>query len=252
MKYMKRLFNAIPAWIILIAMFSCTTARQMSYLTDMAYNTDYPAPPAPELVIQPDDCLGITVTCATPELAAPFNLYSEGSSGLKCVVDRKGNIEFPVLGTISVWGATLSQIRNGIATGIRENGLIKDPVVNVSLENFSITVIGSAGNKVIPVEDNNINLLQVLAMSGSLNNKCDIRDVMVVRTENGVRRSYTVNLQSRSLFDSPVFYLKQNDVVYVKPLGTSMSASGQTVMTFVTAGLSLVSIIVNALLWSSR
>ena len=250
---MKRLFNSFPAWAALLAaLVSCTTARQMSYLTDMAYNTDYPVKPAPELVVQPDDLLGITVTCSTPELAAPFNLFSEAKGGLKYVVDRNGNIEFPVLGTINVWGATLSQIRNGIADGIRANGFIKDPIVNVTLENFSITVIGSAGNAVVPVTGNSINILQVIATAKNITNRSDIRDVMVIRTENGMRRSYSVDLQSKDLFDSPVFYLKQNDVVYVKPKGVSLSASGQTTMTFVTAGLSLISIIVNTLLWTSR
>ena len=249
---MKRLFNSFPAWIALMAMLSCTTAKQMSYLMDMAYNTDYPFSPAPELVIQPDDCLGITVTCSTPELAAPFNLYTEGKPGLKYVVDRNGNIEFPVLGTINVWGATLTQIRNGIADGIRANGYIKDPIVSVTLENFSITVIGSAGNAVVPVKGSSINILQVLATSQGITNRSDISDVMVIRTENGVRRSYSVDLQSKSLFDSPVFYLKQNDVVYIKPKGVSLSASGQTTMTFVTAGLSLMSIIVNAIIWTNR
>lgn len=249
---MKRLFKTLPAWTVLLLMLSCTTAKQMSFLMDMAYNTDYPAPPAPELVIQPDDRLGITVTCSTPELAAPFNLFSEAGSGLKYVVDRKGNIEFPVLGTINVWGATLSQIRNGIADGIRANGFISDPVVTVTLENFSITVIGSAGNAVVPVTGTSINLLEALATTGDISNHSDIRDVMVIRTENGVRHSYSVDLQSKTLFDSPAFYLKQNDVVYVKPKGVRLSASGQTTMTFISAGLSLVSIIVNTILWTTR
>ena len=249
---MKRFFNTFPAWIALPLLLSCATAKQMSYLMDMAYNTDYPVSPAPELVVQPDDCLGITVTSSSPELSAPFNLFSEGKSGQKYFVDRNGNIEFPVLGTINVWGATLSQIRNGIADGIRANGFIKDPTVNVTLENFSITVIGSAKNAVVPVKGNSINLLQVLAAAGDVNVRSDIRDVMVIRTENGIRRSYSVNLQSKSLFDSPVFYLKQNDVVYIKPKGVRLSTSGQTTMTFVTAGLSLMSIVVNALIWSKR
>ncbi len=250
--YMKRLFKFFPAWITLLALVSCTTAKQMSYLTDMAYNTDYPVSPAPELVVQPDDCLGITVTSSTPELAAPFNLFSEGKSTQEYFVDRNGNIEFPVLGTINVWGATLTQIRDGIADGIRANGFIKDPIVNVTLENFTVTIIGSAGNSVIPVKGNSINILQVLATNKSVTTRSDIRDVMVIRTENGIRRSYSVDLQSKDLFNSPVFYLKQNDVVYIKPKGVSLSVSGQTTMTFVTAGLSLISIIVNALLWANR
>ena len=250
---MKHLFNSFPACLVLLAMVSCTTAKQMSYLMDMAYNTDYPVKPAPELIIQPDDCLGITVTSSNPELAAPFNLFSDGKANLKYVVDRKGNIEFPVLGTINVWGATLTQIRNGIADGIRANGFIKDPIVNVTLENFSVTVIGSAGNAVVPVRGNSINILQILATSGGgISNRSDISDVMVIRTENGIRRSYSVDLKSKDLFDSPVFYLKQNDVVYIKPKGVRLSASGQTTMSFVTAGLSLLSIIVNALIWSNR
>ena len=92
----------------------------------------------------------------------------------------------------------------------------------------------------------------MLATSNYITNRSDIRDVMVIRTENGVRRSYSVDLQSKDLFDSPVFFLKQNDVVYIKPKGVSLSASGQTTMSFVTAGLSLMSIVVNAIIWSKR
>lgn len=249
---MKRLFKMIPLGIVVSMLFSCSTAKDLTYLLDMQYNKEYPASPAPELIVQPDDVLSITVTCSTPELAAPFNLFSEGTTGLKYPVDREGNIEFPVLGTIKVWGATLSQIKNGIAAGIRDNGFIKDPIVQVSLDNFSVTVIGSGGNTVIPVAGNSINLLQVIARTGQLSNRSNIKDVMVIRTENGVRSSYSVDLQSQDLFYSPVFYLKQNDVVYVKPKGTNLSASGQTVMTFVTTGLTIVSIIVNAILWTSR
>ena len=250
---MKHSFKTFPALLAMLALVSCTTAKQMSYLLDMAYNTDYPVTPAPELIIQPDDCLGITVSSSTPELAAPFNLFSEGKANLKYVVDMKGNIEFPVLGTINVWGATLSQIRNGIADGIRANGFIKDPIVNVTLENFSVTLIGSGGNAVVPVKGSSINILQLLATSGGgLTNHSDISDIMVIRTENGIRRSYSVDLTSKDLFDSPVFYLKQNDVVYIKPKGVKLSASGQTTMSFVTAGLSLLSIIVNAIIWTNR
>lgn len=249
---MRRLFKIIPLGIVITMLFSCSTAKDLTYLLDMQYNKEYAASPAPELIVQPDDVLSITVSCSTPELAAPFNLFSEGTTGLKYPVDREGNIEFPVLGTIKVWGATLSQIQNGIAAGIRENGFIKDPIVQVSLDNFAVTVIGSGGNKVIPVSDNSINLLQVIAMTGDVSRGSNIRDLMVIRTENGVRSAYSVDLQSQDLFYSPVFYLKQNDVVYVKPKGTSLSTSGQTVMTFVSTGLSLVSIIVNAILWTSR
>lgn len=249
---MKSLFKFVPLGIILVLLASCTTAKRISYLLDMEYNVDYPAPPAPELVIQPNDCLGIQVSSEDPVLSAPFNLYSSEGNAIQFIVDKNGNIEFPVLGTMNVGGKTVTAIRDDIAMAIRNKGYIQRPVVHVSLENFTVTVIGKIGNKVIPVSGNSLNLLQVIAMSGEGGNKADINDVMVVRTENGVRHSYSVDLQSKDLFDSPVFYLKQNDLVYVKPKGTTLSASGQTVMSFVTAGLSLLNIISNFILWSQR
>lgn len=250
---MKNLFKLIPAGIIIFLLASCTTAKRVSYLLDMENNVDYPAPPAPELVIQPNDCLGILVSSEDPVLSAPFNLYSSGGEPIQFIVDKAGNIEFPVLGTMSVGGKTLSGIKDEIADAIRSRGYIKRPIVHVSLENFTVTLIGKAGgNKVIPVKGYSLNILQAIAMSGDLSNHADINDVMVVRTENGIRHSYSVDLQSKALFDSPVFYLKQNDIVYIKPKGTTLSASGQTVMSFVGAGLSLVTIITNFILWSSR
>lgn len=244
------------AWIV-VAAASCSTPSKMMYLKDMAYNKDYPAPPAPELVIQTDDCLSIMVSSEAPELAAPFTLLAGGADGkqiasFRYTVDRDGNIDFPVLGTLPVAGKTLKQIKEQIVSGIRNRGYIKDPIVNVTLDNFTVTVIGKTGNKVLPVVGNSINLLQVIASTGDLNAQAKIKDVMVIRTENGIRRSYSVNLQSKSLFDSPVFYLKQQDVVYIKPRGSGLNSSGQTVMTFVNTGLSLVTIVSNFLLWNSR
>ena len=253
MKTSCKLFCTVLA---LVSLASCSTPSKLAYLKDMAYGEDYPAPPAPELVIQTDDCLGIMVSSESPELAAPFNSMALDADGKRAgayryTVDRDGNIDFPVLGAVPVAGRTLKQIKEQIANSIREKGYIREPVVMVTLDNFTVTVVGKTNNRVLPVEGNSINLLQVIAATGDLSPQSDITDVMVVRTENGVRRSYSVNLQSKDLFESPVFYLKQQDVVYIKPRGRSLSSSGQTVMTFVSAGLSLLTIISNFILWSN-
>ena len=243
---------------VILAAGACSSPAKMTWLTDMEYGTNYPAPPAPELIIQADDVLGIQVSSETPQLAQPFSLSQNLPSGEKAgranlyLVDREGNIDFPVLGSIPVAGKTLKQVKDQIASQIQDKGYIKNPLVVVTLENFTITVAGSVGNKVLPVSGSSINLLEVLASAGGITENSKIKDVMVVRTENGERTAYSVDLQKKDLFDSPVFYLKQNDVVYVKPQGTRLNASGQAFMTFVGAGLSLATIITNFLLWSSR
>ena len=249
---MKTLFKWSIAVILAFALSSCATPKKTGYLLDMEYGQDYPASAAPELVVQVDDCLGIHVSCENPQLAAPFNLIPEtaGASEVHSYhVDKFGNIDFPVIGSLQVAGKTLEEVKAIVTDRIKTSGLIRNPIVLVTLENFTITVIGSAGNSVLPVTGDNINLLQVVAQSAPIDVGVKIKDVMVIRTENGIRKSYSVNLQSKDLFESPAFYLQQNDVVYFKPQGSKLSTTGQTTMTFVTAGLTMLNIFVNTLLW---
>ena len=212
-------------------MASCSSPATLGYLRDMEYGVSYPAAPAPDLKVQPDDNLQIQVySTIDAELAAPFNMglgtASLGSSSATIyTVSKKGEIVFPVLGTISVQGMALEEIRDMIAGKINASGYMKDPIVKVSLQKFRVTVLGETGKSVMDITDNSFNLLQLIARSGGTTSASKISDVMVIRTENGERKAYSVNLQSKELFDSPVFYLQQNDIVYMKPRGLQMSTT---------------------------
>ncbi len=251
-KWIFRMFLAGCATVLLLS--GCATPANLTLLKDMDYDHPYGAPPVPELKIQRGDRLSVQVLSENPLLAAPFTdeaasaeRASAGADGY--AVDMQGAIEFPVLGRVAVEGLTLRECEQLIARQIRERGYIREPVVKASLENFSITVLGSTGNSVIPVTEDSINLLQVLARSGGVDYTAQIRDVMVVRTEGGTQMAYSVDLQSRSLFDSPAFYLKQNDIVYVKPKGSSLNKTGETILSFVQSTLSLGWILSNVILW---
>ena len=107
-------------------------------------------------------------------------------------------------------------------------------VVNASLDNFSVTVIGGVRSTVLKVEDHSFNILQALARANTqTDEQINIKEVTVIRTENGVRRAYAVNLQKNALFDSPVFYLQQNDVIYYKPRVYRMSQTASNFISFV-------------------
>lgn len=233
--------------------FSCATPKKLGYLMDLQYGQEEPAAAAPELIVQTGDQLGIHVSCENPKLAAPFNLTpetAEASEVHRYEVNREGNIDFPILGKMPVSGKSLKEVQDLLASRIQALGLIRNPIVLVTLENFSVTVIGSAGNQVMPIQGNSVNLLQVVAKSAPITENTKIKDVMVIRTENGNRKAYAVNLQSKDLFNSPVYYLKQNDVVYFKPQGTKLSPTGEMAFTFATTTLTALSIITNVILWS--
>ena len=236
----------LPALGVLLA--ACSTPKKISYLRDLEYNVPEVARPAPELRLKVEDRISIQVFCEQPELAAPFNaagvqIESEGGSLLSSTygVDARGNIDFPILGELHVEGKTLNEVQKEIAAEITRRGYIKDPVVKAELENFTVTVIGQLGQQILPVEGSSLNLIQLLAqLSGELET-AKIPDVMIIRTENGVRQAYQVDFQTKELYNSPVFYLQQNDVVYVKPRGIALSGGGDVFLKFLTPSLSALS-----------
>ena len=221
----RNLIGLLALLVLLAA--SCTTPRTLGYLLDMEYNKDYAAIPAPELKMQKEDRLSIQVLSENAELSAPFNtmltltdLANQTAKQplLTYVVDREGNIDFPVLGTLHVEGLTLKEIEQKIADEIISRGYIRQPVVNAELDNFQVTIIGGTGGGALQIQGHSFNLLQAVARIHAGNTESiNIKEVTVIRTENGVRTAYCVNMQKKDMFESPAFYLQQNDVIYYKP-----------------------------------
>ena len=238
---------------------ACSTPAKLGYLRDLEYNVPEIAQPAPELRLKVDDRISIQVFSEQMELAAPFNaagvqMENETGSLLSSTygVDARGNIEFPILGEIQVEGKTLNEVQKEIAAEITRRGYIKEPIVKAELVNFTVTVIGQLGQKIIDVEGNNMNLIQLLAqLSGDLES-AKIPDVMVIRTENGIRQAYQVDFQTKKLFDSPVFYLQQNDVIYVKPRGVKLSNGGDLFLKYFTPAITALSTTIYVILLLNR
>lgn len=240
---------------------ACATPARTNYLRDFGYDEVLEAKPAPELKLKVGDEVSIQVFSVDPDLSAPFNAGAglaaggsvEASLSSDYLVDARGNIDFPVLGELHVEGKTLAEVKKQIAGEITRRGYIQEPVVKVDLQNFTITVLGNTSQSVMDVEGNSINILQLVAKAGGIAGEtADIRDVMVIRTENGKRKAYSVNLQKKELFDSPVFYLQQNDVVYIKPRGARLTSDGDLFLKWFSPIVSSLSTISYLLLWLSR
>lgn len=233
------------------AVTSCVTPSKITYLKDMVYDQVYSAKPAPELRVRPEDQLSIQVFSSDPSLAVPFNTGALTTDGLGVtrpatyIVDGTGHIDFPILGRLHLEGKTLKEVQNEISNRITSSGYIKEPVVSVNLDNFSVTVVKYGSTNRISVTGRSINLLQVVAPAYGEK----IKDVEVIRTENGQRRAYTVDFQKKDLFDSPVFYLQQNDIVYVKPDRWQQSQIMTTFRSSITSIMSVVSTAATVFIW---
>jgi polysaccharide export outer membrane protein len=139
-------------------------------------------------------------------------------------VSADGTIDFPVVGNIKVEGLTRSQAIEVIKNKL--SSYVVNPTVSLRILNFRITVLGDVrtpGTFTIPNE--RISILEALGIAGDLLITGERQNILVIRDEGGKRKEYRVDLTKESLFSSPVYYLQQNDVVYVEPNRAKRSAA---------------------------
>lgn len=176
-----------------------------------------------KIKIQTDDILSITVSTFDTLAARVFNTRisatgQDGSFiGQGYLVDEDGFIEFPVLGKIKLKGLT----RESAKDTVRHRLLIylKDPVVDVRFLNLHVSVLGEVKRPgLYTFSDERFSVLEALTLAGDLTDFADRENVMVIREVDNLRDFGKVDLSSSRAFESPYFYLKQNDVVYIRPL----------------------------------
>lgn len=262
---MKILFKNICYVFCLTAiMSSCISDKKMIYLqgASEAYAVPKDLEACFELKIEPDDQLAISITSKDNELLQRFNnntLIGGGnnsvtgtntvnvSSGVAYFqVDKNGNIEFPIFGTINVGGLTTREISSLIQKRVRDEGYINDAVVNTKIMSFKVTVMGDVKNPGTQTyQGERLTILEALGKAGDLNNSAHRDHILVVREEGGKRVTYEVNLlDQESIFNSPAYYLQQNDVVYVQP-NKSQRVKGSTSYTWLTVGSTVVGMVVS-------
>lgn len=217
--------------ILTFTVTSCDTYKKINYLQDVVPDKAERIAINKGILIQPKDMISIVVSSRNPELAVMFNLpvisYQAGSETvsnggsqrlLGYVVDNDGYIDFPVLGLVKAAGLTRWELAKEIKGMIVDGNYIKDPVVTVEFMNFKISVMGEVTSPgTYNIEGDKITILQALSLARDLTIFGRRDNVSVIREQDGERVIYQVDLRSASIFESPAYYLQQNDIVYVEP-----------------------------------
>lgn len=150
------------------------------------------------------------------------------------LVDQLGNIEFPVLGTLNVEGLTLDGLKDMIRDKLLNQNLIGSPIVKIELLNLKVMMMGEINNVgVLTVPDSRITLLEAINRSGGLTRNATVNEISVIREENGVRKVYQNDIQKSDIFNSPTYYLQQNDIVYIKPKTAVLSTKEESTWRYV-------------------
>ena len=232
---------------LLASLVSCRSHREMVYISDAERDSAQQMLNTYSNSIHTGDLLYIYVYSQQPESTIPFNqethkilmeetrLNTVSGTGHAQImrertatksgrqvegylVDQDGFIRFPVLGKISVEGITYDSLQNCLQKMLVEGQYIMDAVVTVSPMNFRVTVVGEVRRpSELHITGERLTIFEALAMCGDIT-QYGLRDnVVVMREKNGTITPIEIDLTKKTMFDSEVYYLQQNDIVYVEP-----------------------------------
>ncbi len=205
-----------------------------------------------EVQIQPDDIIEIIVSSINPEATAPFNqgnttpvVPGVSSSNINALVttdnrntgaagylvSKEGMIHFPVLGKMKVVGLTMSRLKDSLTLML--DPYLKNPIVNARLLNYKITVLGEVARpSSYTLQSERVSVVDAIGLAGDLTIYGQRENVLLIREENGERKFIRMNLKSSAIFQSPYYYLKQNDVLYVEPNKSKVVAADATTLRY--------------------
>lgn len=215
--------------LVCLGMFSCTSYKNVPYFKDLPLDSvrtesieNFSA-----LTIQPGDLLGIHVTSQNAEASNIFNYNLERTNGtgnldrteenavIGYLVDQQGNIHLPLVGEVQV--KSLSTLQASQVVEAKLLTILKTPKVNIRIQNFKISVLGDVkAPGTFNVVNERITITEALSRAGDLN-ITGIRNILLVREVDGKRQYVPIDMNSKKVFTSPYYYLKNNDVLYVTP-----------------------------------
>jgi len=229
------------AIVALLILGSCSLKRDILYLQDIDLNAK-DSVPIPETKIQVNDILSVVVTSDNPDIAERYNLNLRNTGGGGqgnqqqqqgggaqqdgYLVSPQGTITMPVLGKIMVQGLSITDLENFLTDKLKEENHLVNPIVIARIRNAKFTVLGELGPGNFTFREQNINLLQAIAYAGDLRITSKRKNILVIREENNVRTYANIDITSKTLFESPYYYIKPNDIIIVNPTGPKIKQSG--------------------------
>ena len=265
---MRHIFNIITLLSIAL-LVACTAPQKTIYFTEStAQNPSVQVEnieKRKEVTLLPEDIIAIKVSTISSILdksgANPAAIFNDGGTAYSITsgggaggnnaqnlgyrIDADGYIDYPIVGKIKVSGLTLRQVKELLADKLK--AYIKEPVVEANIINYRITVLGEVGHPGQVIAPNQkISVVDAIAAAGDIPITGRKDNVLVIRETEGKREFARLNLNSRNVFNSPYYYLKQNDIIYIEPARIRRQESNDflrfylpTIMTVITSAVTI-------------
>jgi len=215
-------FTKVLLIALTLIVASCGPQKGVVYLQDTNNYETLVGQGINETKFKIDDVVSIFISTLDPEASAPFNLFRGAQEGgiraeqVNYIIDKDGEIDFPVIGKLKIAG--LSPIETRVLLQQELSDYLKNPIINIRIQNFTVTVLGAVGRPgTYPVNGEQITIFEALGLAGDIVIKGKRDNVKVIRDFGDTKVYHTVNLNSKEIFKSPAYYLTQNDLIYVEP-----------------------------------
>ncbi|MEO9891020.1 polysaccharide biosynthesis/export family protein [Aurantibacter sp.] len=226
-------FKFLTFSLIALILGSCASKKDIVYFQNAGDYETIVSDNSHTNKFKVDDVLSIYVSTFDPQASIPFNLFKGVASeegGMRAteqvdyIIDKNGEIDFPVLGAIKLVGLSPEEAKNHLKEKL--SPYLKDAIINIRLKNFTVTVLGEVNRPgTYAVGGEQITVLEAIGLANDLTIKGLRENVMVIRDFNGTKVYTRIDLTRKESLNSPVYYLTQNDVVYVEPNDSAVNAS---------------------------
>ncbi len=265
---MKKILIPFLMLVMILMATGCGSYRKIAYFQNIDSISLAASRGLFDARVMPKDELTITVSTINQEASAPFNLQvrnqlsangniSSSTGGMLqgYLVDNDGNINFPVVGKLHVVGLTKREVEELVTSKVKPYlSESENPIVTCRMSSFRVTIIGEVGgSRVVPVTTEKMSIIEALASAGDLS-IYGIRDnlLLIREDENGEKHSYRLNLNDANIINSPLYYVRQNDIIYVQPndikaKNATVGTTTQLWFSFASILTSVASLVVNIL-----
>lgn len=258
---MKKLSTLALVAAAILCLSSCVSSKKIIYFqgSEELFQQGQEILQKYEMRLKPADQVLIKVTCDNPELLEVFNLDVTMGSGSRTgtissygttgsmgsvygyTVDNEGYLDLPALGKVHVANMTTDESAKAIERVIIARNLIKEPEVTVRLLNARVAVLGAVKSPhVVSLTSERNTILDVLSQCGDVSDQALRKNVTLYRENFGKREAYYLDLTQADIFNSPAFYVQQNDLIYVQP-NKSQNVRSSAFSTFLGVGGSVIS-----------
>ena len=239
----------------------CVSQKKIVYFqgSETVYSSPQSIAQSYRMAIQPADRISLSITCSEPKLLAGFasnvtfgtnEAVATGGAGTREIytgytVDNDGYVTLPLIGKLKAQGKTEEEFAGIVEQAIIAAGIVTDPQVTVKFTNARVSVLGAVNKPgSIALTSQRTSVLDVLALAGDISDNGLKTNVQLYREVDGKREMYLLDLTQADIFNSPAFYVQQNDMIYVSP-NKAAGVKNSPFFTFWGASASIASVVIS-------